>query len=498
MAITKGAHLVSGLPKKMQGTLHKACSMLDDMDGDPAYIDCLIALFFLKCVDQSGESAVAAIPVQVPAESYFDFLFDRGAEPGNASRLAAALHALEEANLSLFTDMFSGILPGIARLASNPVSDRAVRHLMTSMAQLSFVRDDAAAHQSNLAGSAFRFLIERIGNASTAWGEGTVAPEGVAALVAALADLQSGESICDPFCGTGSLLLSAALHAKARVASAKCALFGQERNQTAWSLAKINLYLNGILNHRVVLGDALLSPQLLQGPNQLKHFDVAVSMPPMAQNDWGFDALQDDLFGRFVFGLPPKTKGDFAAIQHMLASLNPNHGRMLVVTTLGVLFRGGSDGEIRQRLIEANLLDTVIVLPDRLLSNTGVPLAILIFRREKTDDNVLFVDASKEFQSGRKQNALTPENINTITSLCEKRESNGETSHLATSQEIASNGFNCSIQRYVRPQAKELVIDINELLREERVLNQQIDELSASIEESLQQLGYVIATEEKA
>ncbi|WP_251859297.1 N-6 DNA methylase [Candidatus Endoriftia persephonae] len=161
---------------------------------------------------------------------------------------------------------------------------------------------------------------------------------------------------------------------------------------------------------------------------------------------------------------------------------------MAVITSLSVLYRGGSDGDIRQRLIEHNLLDAVVVLPDRLLPNTSIPIAVLIFRMDKPDDSVLFIDASNDYQFTRGQNVLITENIEKITSIYQAREAKTEQSHLASLEEIKSNSFNCSIQRYVRPLADDENFDLDTLQKEEQTLVREITELSHSINASLKDL----------
>lgn len=161
------------------------------------------------------------------------------------------------------------------------------------------------------------------------------------------------------------------------------ALFGQEAIGSTWSLAKMNMFLHGEDNHKIEWGDTIRNPKLLDKNGDLMLFDIVTANPPFSLDKWGHDEAENDKFGRFRRGVPPKTKGDYAFISHMIETLKPGTGRMGVVVPHGVLFRGSSEGKIRQKLIDENLLDAVIGLPEKLFYGTGIPAAILIFKSRK-------------------------------------------------------------------------------------------------------------------
>jgi type I restriction enzyme M protein len=157
----------------------------------------------------------------------------------------------------------------------------------------------------------------------------------------------------------------------------------------------MNMFLHGEDNHRIEWGDTIRNPKLLDGTASLKHFDIVVANPPFSLEKWGFEGADADKFSRFRRGLPPRTKGDYAFILHMVETMKPGTGRMAVVVPHGVLFRGAAEGRIRQKLIEENLLDVVIGLPEKLFYGTGIPAAVLVFRKNKSDEKVLFIDATR-------------------------------------------------------------------------------------------------------
>ena len=253
----------------------------------------------------------------------------------------------------------------------------------------------------------------------------------------------------------------------------------------------MNMFLHGEDNHRIEWGDTIRHPMLLEKDGKgLLHFDIVTANPPFSLDKWGHEGASSDEFGRFRRGVPPKTKGDYAFISHMIETLKPESGRMAVVVPHGVLFRASSEGKIRQQLIEENLLDTVIGLPEKLFFGTGIPAAILFFKKNKTDDKVLFIDASREFKSGKNQNQLTTNNIEKIIDTYKARETTDKYSYLATFDEIKENDFNLNIPRYVDTFEEEAEIDLVAVRTERIQLQNELKTLEAEMEGYLKELGY--------
>lgn len=223
---------------------------------------------------------------------------------------------------------------------------------------------------------------------------------------------------------------------------------------------------------------------------ELITFDIVTANPPFSLDKWGYDEVSQDRFQRFERGLPPKTKGDYAFISHMIKTLKEKTGRMGVVVPHGVLFRGAAEGKIRQKLIDENLLDAVIGLPEKLFYGTGIPAAILIFRKNKTDDSVLFIDASNEFKPGKNQNTLTAENIEKIVRTYRTRQAVEKYAFVATLADIQQNDYNLNIPRYVDTFEEEQLIDLHQVRTERMQLKQQLAELETKMEGYLRELGY--------
>jgi type I restriction enzyme M protein len=224
----------------------------------------------------------------------------------------------------------------------------------------------------------------------------------------------------------------------------------------------MNMFLHNINQPRIDWGDTLKGPTLLEG-NQLMRYNMVVANPPFSLDKWGAANGQNDRYQRFWRGVPPKSKGDYAFISHMIETTytDPSqNGRVGVITPHGVLFRGSSEGKIRRAFIEENLLDAVIGLPPNLFYGIGIPAAILIFKRNKPDDTVFFIEASREFEPGTNQNRLRAKDIDKIVDTYRRRQSLDKYAYLATFDEIEENDFNLNIPRYVDTFEEEEEIDI--------------------------------------
>ena len=344
-------------------------------------------------------------------------------------------------------------------------------------------------------GNAYEYLIKNFAaSGGQKAGEFYTPPE-VSELIAELLDPQPGDTICDPACGSASLLIKCGRKVREHHNSKQYALYGQEAIGSTWSLAKMNMFLHGEDNHKIEWGDTLRNPKLLDQNGQLLKFDIVTANPPFSLDKWGHEEAEHDQFGRFKRGIPPKTKGDFAFILHMIETLKAplygkGGGRMAVIVPHGVLFRGSSEGKIRQQLVEENLLDAVIGLPEKLFYGTGIPAAILVFSKTKTDENVLFIDASRDFKSSKNQNVLGDEQINNILITYRHRINSDKFSHRASLQEIRDNDYNLNIPRYVDTFEAEKEINLQTVRTERRLLKEQLAKLEVQMDGYLKELGY--------
>lgn len=431
----------------------------------------------------------------LPSGSSFYTLYEKRHEPGNGERIDQALHALEEANGTKLRDASKSVFQDISfntdKLGEEKQKNTILRHLLEDFAKPELNLRPSRVGSLDVIGNAYEYLIKLFaaGGGQKA-GEFYTPPE-VSDLIAEILNPQEGDTICDPACGSGSLLMKCGRKVRDRFNSKKYALYGQEAIGSTWSLAKMNMFLHGEDNHKVEWGDTIRNPKLLDKNGGLMHFDIVTANPPFSLDKWGHDEAEHDPFGRFRRGVPPKTKGDYAFILHMIETLKPKTGRMGVVVPHGVLFRGSSEGKIRQQLIEENLLDCVIGLPEKLFYGTGIPAAILIFKKDKPDNSVLFIDASREFKAGKNQNLLTPENIDKIVATYRARESVDKYAYLANLEEIQENDYNLNIPRYVDTFEEEEEIDLMAVRKERAELKTQLAALETEMDGYLKELGYV-------
>ena len=339
-------------------------------------------------------------------------------------------------------------------------------------------------------GNTYIYLIERFASDAGKKAGEFYTPHKVSELVAKLCAPRPGARICDPACGSGGLLIEAAQV----VGNDDYALYGMEVNGSTWALARMNMFLHGADAARIEWCDTLTAPALVENDRLMK-FDNVVANPPFSLKKWGAEAVSEDPYNRFWRGLPPVSKGDFAFISHMLEIAIENRGRVAVVVPHGVLFRGAAEGRIRRKLIEDNLLDTVIGLPGNLFPTTSIPVAILVFDRSRergginaNRKDVLFVDASKDYQPGKNQNALLDEHIEKILETCMERKDVEKYAHLADFDEIAENDFNLNIPRYVDTFEEEEEIDIDAVQREIDRLEEELSRVRAEMAEKMKEI----------
>ena len=340
-------------------------------------------------------------------------------------------------------------------------------------------------------GNTYIYLIERFGSDAGKKAGEFYTPHQVSRLVAKLAQPKKGDRICDPTCGSGGLLIEAANE----VGGSDFALFGQEVNGSTWALAMMNMFLHGRDSAEIRWGDTLNGPLLVENDKLMK-FNVVVANPPFSLDKWGADTAENDRYNRFWRGVPPKSKGDFAFISHMVEVALEKEGRIAVVAPHGVLFRAGGEGRIRKKLIEENLLDAVIGLPANLFPSTSIPVAVLVFDRSRekggineSKKNVMFIEASRESDTDKSQSMLIEENLQKIISTYVERKDVDKYAHVASIDEIKENDFNLNIPRYVDTFEEEKEINITEVQVEIEKLEDELALVHKEMNGYLKELG---------
>ena len=401
--------------------------------------------------------------------------------------LQSAINSLMESTIGNesqadFEGLFSDMILDSTKLG-HTVKDRSavMAKIIASMDELNFTMEDT---KIDVLGNAYEYLIGQFAATAGKKAGEFYTPSGPAELLCRLAclGLTDVKSAADPTCGSGSLLLRLKKYANVRLH------YGQEMNSTTYNLARMNMILRGIpyRNFQIYNGDTLEHDYF-----EDKKFRVQVANPPYSAQ-WSADLkfMEDERFNEYG-KLAPKSKADFAFVQHMIAHMDED-GRAVVLLPHGVLFRGGAEETIRQYIIEKlNVLDAVIGLPANLFYGTGIPVCVLVLKKERNgnSDNILFIDASKEFEAGKNQNILRDEDIDKIVDAYVRRVDIDKFAHVATMAEIIENGYNLNIPRYVDTFEAEPEIDLAEVAGEIRRLQAEIRDVDAQLKPFFDELG---------
>lgn len=475
------------------------------VDGG-AFKDYLLAFLFYKYISDIKKAEVEKLKLRygddkerialklknarfiLPEGASFADIYAQQNADNIGELLNIALKKIEEANEALH-DIFTVDFNSQSILGQTSQRNKMLRDMIGD-----FNKVDLSEVDGDLLGNAYMFLIERFGSDAGKKAGEFYTPKPIAGLLARLAMPKAGDRICDPTCGSGGLLLLAGEEVEKR-GSHDYALYGQEKTGATYNLARMNMFLHHKDSARLEWGDTLNNP-LLKENEHLMQFDVIVANPPFSLDKWGEKSLENDTFGRFERGMPPASKGDYAFISHMITTAKDLSGRVAVIVPHGVLFRGASEGRIRKALIEENLLDAVIGLPAGLFQTTGIPVAILIFDKSRETGgknearkDVLFIDASKEFVSGKNQNTLSTEQSDKIFNTYKDRLEIEKYSHLATMQEITENDFNLNIPRYVDTFEEEAEIDLTAVKADIAKLESELSDVQKQMDKYMQELG---------
>ena len=413
-----------------------------------------------QALAEEGEDFPENHRFQIPESCHWRDVREKTHNVGQA--LQHAFREIEMANQRTLYGIF-----GDAQWTNKErLSDELLRDLIDHFSRLPLANSNV---NSDVLGQAYEYLIKKFADATNKKAGEFYTPRSIVQLMINILDPQPGETIYDPACGTGGMLLEAVHHVQEQGGNVRTLwgkLYGQEKNLTTSSIARINLFLHGIEDFSIERGDTLRDPIFTQ-QDQLATFDCVIANPPFSLDRWGDEIWLNDRYGRNFAGLPPKTSGDYAWIQHMLMSMAPRTGRMAVVVPHGVLFRMGAEGEIRRKLLELDLLEAVIGLGPNLFYGTGLAACILVWRKHKAADRkgrVLIVDASRLFKKGRNQNTLETAHVEQIFHWYRNYQNIPGVATIATLDAIAQHEWNLNIPRYVEPANQETAISVEAAL----------------------------------
>lgn len=434
--------------------------------------------------------------------STFDYLYVNRNDTEIGQKINVALSHIEEHNSGKLRNVFRAIdFNSQVDFGDVREKNATLRNLLEDFNGLDLRPNQLGS--SDIIGDAYEYMIANFASDAGKKGGEFFTPSQVSELVASLVKPQKNDRIYDPTCGSGGLLLKA----YKKVPSGKVAVYGQELNAQTWALCTMNMFLHGVDDAKIWQGDTLSNPQNIEDDKLMK-FQVVVANPPFSLDKWDSGFLSNagvdangkkqekmtsslDPWKRFDWGVPPTSKGDYAFVLHMLNSMDAESGRMAIVLPHGVLFRGASEGKIRKQIVEFNLLDAVIGLPANLFYGTGIPACVLVFRKNRTRRDVLFIDASgdENYEKGKNQNILRDSDIARIVSTYEAREAIDKYSYVASFDEIKENDFNLNIPRYVDTFEEEELVDIDQVKQNIANIEAELTVVQTQMQKYLEELG---------
>ena len=504
----------------IERVLWNACDSFRGKIDSSRYKDYILSMLFVKylsdvCKEKQAkymeqydgdmrrvERAMSRERFTLDKDSTFDFLYENRNDSEIGQMINVALSHIEEHNSGKLRNVFRAI-DFNSQIDFGDVKEKnaTLQNLLKDFNDLDLRPSQLSS--ADIIGDAYEYMIANFASDAGKKGGEFFTPSQVSKLVATLVAPQENDRIYDPTCGSGGLLLKA----YKQVPSGKVAIYGQEQNAQTWALCSMNMFLHEVDFAKIWQGDTLSNPQNIEDDHLMK-FQVVVANPPFSLDKWDSGFLADvevdakgkklekmtaamDKWKRFDWGVPPSSKGDYAFVLHMLNSLDAENGRMAVVLPHGVLFRGASEGKIRKQLVELNLLDAVIGLPANLFYGTGIPACILVFKKNRSKRDVLFIDASGEgnFQKDKNQNTLRDSDIDRIVSTYQQRENVDKYAYVATRAEIEENDYNLNIPRYVDTFEEEEPVDIDQVKQNIASIEAELTEVQAQMKKYMEELG---------
>ena len=417
--------------------------------------------------ESEGDKDYASLPefhrFEIPKDCHWNDVREKTTNVGFA--IEKALRGIEKANQEFLYGIF-----GDAQWSNkNKLSDKLLNDLIEHFSQYNLAINNV---DPDMLGQAYEYLIKHFADLVNKKAGEFYTPRSVVHLIGLLVDAKEKESVYDPACGTGGMLLECINHLKETGKDYRTLkLFGQEKNLTSSSIARMNMFLHGIEDFSIVRDDTLRNPQFFVADG-LQTFDCVIANPPFSLKEWGADSWANDPYGRNIAGVPPKGNGDMAWVQHMIKSMKPDTGRIAVVLPHGALFRKGAEGKIRKVLLEMDLLEAVIGLGSNIFYGTQLAACIMVFKQnkdKKKKGKVLFIDASDQIRVGRAQNFLEPENVQKIFKWYTDYKDVENYVKAASMEELKENDFNLNIPLYVEKIIEDNLPSVEEALENLKV-----------------------------
>ena len=448
-------------PQYLFQKLYAAATVLYGHVEKAAYRTYLIPLLFFKRIsdvyDEETEDAIKEYGVEgakFMGNSIHSFMIPdgyhwndiRNATENVGKVIADTLAKIEQSNPKTLGGVFSSF-DGAAWANKVILSDELLKNLIEKMSEINVGNK---AYSADVMGDAYEYLLKQFAEDAKKNGGQFYTPRSVVKLLVKILDPKSGETVYDPTCGTGGMLIESIRHMdNQKMAYGK--IFGQEINMTTSAIARMNLYLHGAHDFTIEQGDTLRTPKFFKG-GHIKTFDNVIANPPFGLSGWGADAFETDQYGRNVWGCPSDSNADFAWIQHMVASMDPIHGKCVVIMPQGVLFHGGKEGEIRKKLIESDKVEAVITFVGGLFFGAGVSACVLCLNNDKPAAHrgkVLLVDGSTIYTAKRAQNIMSDEDVEKAFKLYQDYTDVVGYSKVVTLADLEKNGYTLAVNAYI-------------------------------------------------
>ncbi len=444
---------------------------------------------YAEMVATYGEAFADEHRFQVPEPCHWNVVRETPTNVGTA--LQNALRCIEAANQEHLYGVF-----GDAQWSNKErLPDALLKDLLEHFSALPLGNQHLAR---DIIGDAYEYLIKQFADATNKKAGEFYTPRSVVRLMVSILDPQEGETIYDPACGTGGMLLAAVEHVRAAGGDPRTffgKLYGQERNLTTASVARMNLFLHGIEDFAIARGDTLRQPVFTDpSTGGLATFDCVIANPPFSLKQWGREVWENDPWGRAFAGLPSDNSGDFAWVQHMVKSMAPGSGRMAVVLPQGALFRGGVEGRIRRKLLELDVIEAVIGLAPNLFYGTGLAACILILRQRKAPrraGQVLIVDAAELYRKDRAQNFLEAAHADTILGWVQDFADVKDRARVVSVEEIAAEDWTLNISRYVLPPIGEDIPPLPEAMADFKAALARVREAEDALRQEMEAGGWI-------
>jgi len=406
--------------------------------------------------DSGGDEEFAAFPenhrFMIPDGCHWNDVRNEHENIGKS--IIDAMTGIERANPDTLFGVFSSF-DDANWTDKGKLSDERLKDLVEHMSKIKVGNENYSA---DVMGDAYEYLIKKFADLSKKNAGEFYTPRMIVKLLVMLLAPKAGETVYDPACGTGGMLIEAILYMNDdKQAYGK--IYGQEKNLANSAIARMNLFLHGARDFNILQGDTLRNPNFLYR-GELQTFDCVIANPPFSLKSWGAEQFSSDVFGRNLWGSPTDSNADFAWLQHMVKSIDKKRGRLAVVLPQGVLFRGGKEGEIRKQMIESDKLEYVIALTSGIFYSTGVSACILVLNNNKPDThrgNVCLVDASNTYTAQRAQNVMTEQNVEDVYKLCSDYADVLEKVKIASLDDIRGMDYSLSVSGYIERAERETV-----------------------------------------